>query len=55
MSALENERHAATFELIGCVVGLVDQKVVPEYMREFLMSRVDRARRAYRQKEPTDA
>ncbi len=46
-SPVETERLAAAYEITLMVACLVEQNVVPDYMHEFVMSRVKRMERAY--------
>lgn len=51
MTGLDNEREAAALELCGAVQGLIDTKSVPDYMVDFLASRLKRLRESYGRRE----
>lgn len=51
MTGLDHERETAALELCGAVQGLIDTKSVPDYMVDFLASRLKRLRMAYGRRE----
>jgi len=44
---LDKERQTAALELMGAMQGLILTNTVPDYMVDFLQSRIDAVRRSY--------
>lgn len=47
MTFVDNEKQAAALELCSAVSGLVINDCVPDYLKDYLMARVARLRRAH--------